>query len=305
MRALKHVLAVIGSAALLGAMPAAAQQPSYQPAAPAPPRPGTTEPPGIPLPVVGVMLEHEQELGLSASQVDGLERLGLDVLREMIRRQADLMVAQVDLSALLDRGPDDATDVAAAEAKIRQAEQIRTDFQIAVLRAAEAAKSQLTPEQRTKLAAVLAGEGSGQGDPPGAGENPGGARGAGSPGGAGGHPSGGHPSGGHPSGGHPSGGRPPAGPAPGGRHFEGGRHFDHGRGFAGVGPLWWGPPYPYWDYPYWDYPWGAYAPPPVVEPPEYIQRPPAAYWYYCPSARAYYPSVPTCPEPWVLVAPTG
>jgi hypothetical protein len=49
----------------------------------------------------------------------------------------------------------------------------------------------------------------------------------------------------------------------------------------------------------------VYAPPPVAEPPEYIERPPAAYWYYCPSAGAYYPSVPTCPEPWVLVAPTG
>jgi Spy/CpxP family protein refolding chaperone len=295
MRALKHVLAVIGSAVLLGAVPAAAQQPSPQPAVPAPPRLGTTEPPGIPLPVVGVILEHEQELGLSASQVDSLERLGLDVLREMIRRQADLMVAQVDLSALLDRGPDDATDVAAAEAKIRQVEQIRTDLQIAVLRAVEAAKSQLTPEQRTKLTAVLAGEGSVQDDPPGAGENPAGARGAGSPGGAGGHPSGGRPPGGH-----ASGGRPPAGPAPGERHFEGHRHFDRGRGFVGFGPLWWGPPYPYWDYP-----WGVYAPPPVVEPPEYIERPPAAYWYYCPSAGAYYPSVPTCPEPWVLVAPTG
>ena len=26
-----------------------------------------------------------------------------------------------------------------------------------------------------------------------------------------------------------------------------------------------------------------------------------AYWYYCPSYRAYYPSVTTCPEAWVPV----
>ena len=30
---------------------------------------------------------------------------------------------------------------------------------------------------------------------------------------------------------------------------------------------------------------------------------PQAYWYYCPSARAYYPTVRTCPEPWVKVPP--
>jgi Spy/CpxP family protein refolding chaperone len=293
MRQLKRVLAVIVSAFFLGTVPATAQQPSGPPVVPTPSKPGTATPPASALPIVGVMLDHEQELGLSASQVDGLERLGLDVLRQMIRRQADLMVAQVDLWALLDRDPDEATDVAGAEAKIRQVGQIRTDFQIALFRAVEAAKSQLTPEQRSKLTALLAGAASGQGDPPGASENVGEARGHGAA------PSGG--AGGRPSGGRPPGGRPPAGPRPGGQHFEGRRHFDHGRGFVGVEPFWWGPSYPYWPYPE-----DVYPPPPVVfEPPQYIQQEPAAYWYYCPSAGAYYPNVPTCPEPWVLVAPAG
>lgn len=298
MRALTCVLAVIESAVLLGAMPATAQQPSSRPTVPAPTRPGGRGMPGSALPIVGVVLDYEQELGLSTSQVDGLEHLGLDVLRETIRRQADLMVAQVDLWAVLDRNPDEATDVAGAEAKIRQVAAIRTDFQIALLRAAEAAKSQLTPEQRSKLTALLAGASSGERDPSGASESVGEARGHGAA------PSGGagsHPSGGRPSGGHPGGGRPPTGARPGGPHFEGRRHFDHGGFFVGVEPFWWGPPYPYWYYP-----WDVYAPPPaIVEPPQYIQQEPAAYWYYCPSAGAYYPNVPTCPEPWVLVAPTG
>jgi len=86
--------------------------------------------------------------------------------------------------------------------------------------------------------------------------------------------------------------------------------------FIGVGPAWWDPfwPYPYYPYgpsPYWWYPppYYLYAPPTVVveEPPVYIQResPPAGYWYYCPSPNAlgYYPSVPTCPEPWIQVPP--
>lgn len=33
------------------------------------------------------------------------------------------------------------------------------------------------------------------------------------------------------------------------------------------------------------------------------QQPAESYWYYCTSARAYYPTVPTCPEPWVKVPP--
>jgi hypothetical protein len=27
----------------------------------------------------------------------------------------------------------------------------------------------------------------------------------------------------------------------------------------------------------------------------------SGYWYFCPSANAYYPSIPSCPVPWQLV----
>jgi len=33
------------------------------------------------------------------------------------------------------------------------------------------------------------------------------------------------------------------------------------------------------------------------------QQPSQAYWYYCFSTGAYYPTVPTCPEPWIKVPP--
>src|SRR6266436_442390 len=91
----------------------------------------------------------------------------------------------------------------------------------------------------------------------------------------------------------------------------------HGRVFIGVGPaFWWGAPYPWYYPPYYAYaPYAyapyAYAPPPVIvqEPPVYPEAapapdsPPQAYWYYCPSARSYYPTAPTCPEVWVKVPP--
>lgn len=98
-----------------------------------------------------------------------------------------------------------------------------------------------------------------------------------------------------------------------------GRHRHHWRGGSrvfvgfGFGPAYWYGPYPYWYYP----PPYYYTPPPVVvqEPPVYVQQQPApaappppsgpaeGYWHYCPSAKQYYPDVPTCPEPWIKVPP--
>ena len=89
-----------------------------------------------------------------------------------------------------------------------------------------------------------------------------------------------------------------------GHRFEG-HHGFHGRGFIGIGPsFYWGP---YWDpfWPYGGYAPYAYTPSPVIvdSPPVYIEKPPAGYWYYCPSVRAYYPNVQSCAEPWMRVAP--
>ena len=80
-------------------------------------------------------------------------------------------------------------------------------------------------------------------------------------------------------------------------------------GFYG-GPLYWGPG--------WGYPYGyAYAPPPVVvvptEPRVYVERDAPAtapadanqpqWWYWCASAKGYYPYVSTCSEGWQRVPP--
>ena len=87
-------------------------------------------------------------------------------------------------------------------------------------------------------------------------------------------------------------------------HGYRGGHF-YGSLVVGLGPWWspfWGPWYPR---PY-------YAAPRVVmeQPPVYIQQEPpaspeAAPWFYCPSAKAYYPYVQSCSEPWVRVPATS
>jgi hypothetical protein len=120
------------------------------------------------------------------------------------------------------------------------------------------------------------------------------------------HGGGGHSGGGHPSpGGHGGGHSPPA--------WHGGDHYGHERWHDGWG--WWGLGLGLglgWDayyYPYY-YPYDYYAPPPVVVEPQ-VAAPatpsPPATWYYCDSARDYYPRVTQCPEPWrpVPAVPPG
>src|SRR5215813_1987408 len=76
-------------------------------------------------------------------------------------------------------------------------------------------------------------------------------------------------------------------------------HF-HGHGVIVAGP-WWGP---WWGYPPYYYPPYYYPPQVVVQPaPVIVDEQPQSYWYYCPSAKAYYPTAPTCPEVWIKVPP--
>jgi hypothetical protein len=104
-----------------------------------------------------------------------------------------------------------------------------------------------------------------------------------------------------------------------GGNWHGGHGHVHGRVVVGVSPWWgwgWGYPYPYWGY--YGPPYAYYPPPypaPVVaqeqqtyaqtapEPAPAAPQQPKAYWYYCASAGAYYPTAPTCPEVWIKVPP--
>jgi hypothetical protein len=116
------------------------------------------------------------------------------------------------------------------------------------------------------------------------------------------------------SGGSRGGGRGGGGFQSGGSH-GGGWHGGHGswgrfhghrsaRVVIGTG-IWLGPYWgPYWYPPYYPaYP-PAYSTPVVVEPPTYIEQEQATgYWYYCESAKAYYPYVQQCPGGWLTVVP--
>jgi hypothetical protein len=103
-------------------------------------------------PLISIMLGYRQELGLSAGQVQELERLRADYQREAIKRDADLRVAEMDLAGLLKTDP---VDLGRVEAKVREAERLRGDLRIGRIRTIEQGKAQLTPDQRAKLATLL------------------------------------------------------------------------------------------------------------------------------------------------------
>ena len=66
-----------------------------------------------------------------------------------------------------------------------------------------------------------------------------------------------------------------------------------------VGGAWYFYPAPVYPYP------DPYIPPAVVTPalPPSLTQSPPQYWYYCPSAKGYYPYVADCPEGWRPVVP--
>jgi hypothetical protein len=100
----------------------------------------------------------------------------------------------------------------------------------------------------------------------------------------------------------------------GGGHWHGGHRHWHGHvhfGFGGWWPGYWGG---YWGAPYWGPYWGGYAYSPTVvvqqEPRIYVERDDVGqapsngqWWYWCASAKGYYPYVSSCTEGWQRVAP--
>jgi hypothetical protein len=131
------------------------------------------------------------------------------------------------------------------------------------------------------------------------------------------HSNGGHVSG-HSVGNVHSGGHAPGNSHGGGWHGDGGWHRG-GNGWWGLGlglGLGWeagvlASPYYYPDAQYYPYnpPTVVIEPSPLPPDPNSASQlpsspPPSADWYYCESAKTYYPYIRQCPEPWHIVPAT-
>jgi Spy/CpxP family protein refolding chaperone len=102
-------------------------------------------------PLITIMLEHSQELGLSPDQENKLRDLRTEFSKEWVRRSADIRVAEIELDSLLAQ---DKWDLAKIEPKVRQIASLQADLRLARIKTLAAGRDVLTPDQLQKLKQV-------------------------------------------------------------------------------------------------------------------------------------------------------
>ena len=99
-------------------------------------------------PLITIMLEHKQELGLTLEQERKLRDLRTEFAKESVRRSADIRVAEIELDSLLEQ---DRWDLTKIEPKVKQIATLQGDLRLARIKTLEAGLEVLTPEQLEKL----------------------------------------------------------------------------------------------------------------------------------------------------------
>lgn len=84
-------------------------------------------------------------LGLDEKQREAIKEIKSRVMKDTIRKRADVKVARIDLRDLLDK---DQVDMNAAEATLKKIASLQTDIRLSHIKALEEIKTKLTPEQR-------------------------------------------------------------------------------------------------------------------------------------------------------------
>jgi Spy/CpxP family protein refolding chaperone len=96
--------------------------------------------------------EYFKSLSLDEQQKTLIGELKSRMMKETIRRTADLRIVQIELKDLLSQDP---VDMKAVEAKVKQLEMMRTEMHLSHIKAMEECKTKLTPEQRKKLREMI------------------------------------------------------------------------------------------------------------------------------------------------------
>jgi periplasmic protein CpxP/Spy len=97
------------------------------------------------------LIQSQKEMGLTEEQVAKLKALQLELDKTRIKSEADIMVAERELQALME---DDKTELPAIEEKLKQSEGMQTALRLAALKTRRDAMALLTPEQRQRVKAV-------------------------------------------------------------------------------------------------------------------------------------------------------
>jgi periplasmic protein CpxP/Spy len=101
--------------------------------------------------VLGYLLRHKEQIGLSDDQIAMLRTAALDADRAGIRARADQMVSERELRAMMWDGK---ADLPTIEAKVKETQLLEAALRIIRIRARRDLLAVLTPEQKTKLYAL-------------------------------------------------------------------------------------------------------------------------------------------------------
>lgn len=102
-------------------------------------------------PLITMMLEHGQELGLNSEQEKKLRDLRTEFSKESVRKTAEIRVAQIELDSLLEQ---EQWDLARIDPKVKQLATLQGDLRFARIKTLAAGRAVLTPQQLEKLQQV-------------------------------------------------------------------------------------------------------------------------------------------------------
>jgi len=91
-------------------------------------------------------------LGLDEKQSAEVKSIFFKLQRDMLKKRADIEVAEVELEEILGKDP---VDLKAAEAKVKQIASLRAEATMLHIQGIEDVKAKLTPEQKKKLSEML------------------------------------------------------------------------------------------------------------------------------------------------------
>lgn len=104
------------------------------------------------MPTPQMLLSLTDELKLDEEQIKSIQKIGFDLQKEVIRKNADRSIAGVELNALLCQ---DEIDLGQAQQKIQQIATLMGELRIAQIKASIEAKKVLTEEQQEKMKELM------------------------------------------------------------------------------------------------------------------------------------------------------
>ena len=93
-----------------------------------------------------------KKLNLTDDQKNVIQELRISMKKDMIKKRADLQIAQIELHGQLHK---DIVDMKAVESQLKKVEGIKTSMKLNAIKTREEIKSKLTPDQQKKLVDLM------------------------------------------------------------------------------------------------------------------------------------------------------